>query len=136
MQTKRQPSFMPFFLISLLMFVTGWGGLAILFVYTLPTLGPRWLFFFFLTMAVTSAAIPLVYFFNRRFPSAPPADGSVVIRQAMWFGLYASLLCWLQIGRVLKPTMAIFIAIAFGAIEFFLRLLERSLWKPREAENE
>jgi hypothetical protein len=53
----------------------------------------------------------------------------VVVRQAIWFAVYASTLIWLQMGRVLNPALAILLAIGLGLIEFLLRLSEKSQWK-------
>lgn len=110
--------------------VIGWGGLILLVFMTLPTLGPRWLFFFLATLAVSGTALPVVYFFNRRFPSNPPVDGGVVLREGMWVGVYASLLAWLQMGRVLTSGLALVLALGLVVIEFLLRMGERSQWSP------
>lgn len=110
--------------------VIGWGGLILLVFMTLPTLGPRWLFFFLSTLAVSGTALPVVYFFNRRFPSTPPVDGGVVLREGMWVGVYASLLAWLQMGRVLTSGLALVLALGLAVIEFLLRMGERSQWSP------
>lgn len=131
----RFPPFRIFFLASLLLALFGWGGLVVLFITTLPTLGPRWLFFFLLTSGVSGLAMPVAYFLNRRFMSKPPADGTVILRQAMWAGIYASLLSWLQQGRVLTIPLAIALLLGFATLEFLLRLRETSLWKPQEPGN-
>ncbi len=132
METPKTPPFLPVLLTSLLLTLVGAGGLLALFYYTLPSLGPRWLFFFLITVAFSGLMLPVTHFLNRRFPSTPPADAAVVIRQAIWFGVFASLLTWLQLGRVLNVPVIIFIALALAAIEFLLRLRERSRWKPPE----
>lgn len=113
-----------------MLIIFGWGGLFFLVMNTYPTVFPRWLFFFLLVLAVTGAALPVVAFLNRRFPGAPPATGSVVIRQATWFGLFAATAAWLQMGRVLSPVMAFLLLSGFILVEFLLRLNERSQWKP------
>jgi hypothetical protein len=115
---------------ALFLFITGWGGLIILLIYTLPTVGPRWLFFFLLVLAVTGTMLPITAFLNRRFPSTPPPTPTVVVRQALWFGIFITTLTWLQIGRVLTPVLVILLAIGLVLIEFLLRLSERSQWKP------
>jgi len=43
---------------GLVMALAGGLGLALLLTTTLPTVGPRWLFFFLMTMTVTGAALP------------------------------------------------------------------------------
>ena len=112
--------------------VIGWGGLILLIFMTLPTLGPRWLFFFLFTLALSGTALPVVYFFNRRFPSDPPVEGGVVLREAMWVGVYASLLAWLQMGRVLTSGLAFVLAMGLVVIEFLLRMGEHSQWSPEQ----
>jgi len=108
----------------------GWLGLLLLLNTTLPTIGPRWLFFFLLTQAATGTALPFVWFLRRRFggQAAPPV---VLLREALWVGLYASVCAWLQINRSLSLTVALFLALALVVIEGFLRRVERSTWSPR-----
>ena len=114
----------------------GWMGLTLLVHFTLPTLGPRWLFFFLLMLALSGSALPVVAFLNRRFPGPVPATGAVVVRQAVWVGIYGNVIAWLQLGRVLNPALAFFLAAGFVLIELLLRLREKSLWKPRDATDE
>jgi hypothetical protein len=111
-------------------FIVGWGGLIVLIITTLPTVGPRWLFFFLSVMAITGTMLPIVAFLNRRFPSRPPPTAMVVVRQSLWFAIYGATLIWLQMGRVLNPALAILLAIGLALIEFLLRLSEKSQWKP------
>lgn len=127
----RFPAFRTFLWASILLTLFGWGGLAILISTTLPVLGPRWLFFFLLMSGLTGLALPVTYFFNRRFISIPPADGGIILRQAMWFGVYGCIISWLQLGRVLTGVLAIMLALGFAIVEFLLRVRELSLWKPK-----
>ncbi|HZU86650.1 MAG TPA: hypothetical protein VFF78_04140, partial [Anaerolineaceae bacterium] len=133
-QIVEQPSSTPPFgrilMISLIVAAIGLMGLIVVITLTLPYLGPRWLFFFFLTLLLTGVFLPVVAFLNRRFPSAPPANGGVLVRQALWFGVYADLLAWLQMGRVLTLSIAFYIGAGLLLIEIFLRMYERSKWKP------
>jgi len=130
MQTRRSPTVLSFLPTVILLSIIGWGGLVYLVVYTMPTLGPRWLFFFFGVLALTGTALPIVAFLNRRFPSHPPATRMTVLREALWFGIYVPTLSWLQLGRALTPALAILLAIGFGLIEWLLRLREKSRWEP------
>jgi hypothetical protein len=114
---------------ALFLALVGWGGLAALVLYTLPTVGPRWLFFFLSVLAVTGTLLPFTAFLNRRFPSTPPPSPGVIVRQAVWAGIYLPTLGWLQIGRVLNPAMAALLAIGLILIEVLLRLRERAQWK-------
>ena len=130
------PPLRKFIITGFFLAVIGWGGLAWLIYYTLPTLGPRWLMFFLFMLGMSGTVLPLVAFLNRRFPSIPPVDGNVVLRQAMWVGIYGSILVWLQLGRVLTLVLASFLAFGFILIEFLIRLRERSRFKPTDSLNE
>lgn len=132
MISQKLPSFWTFFGISIALCIIGWGGLVFIIFDTLPTLGPRWLFFFLLTLALSGTLLPVMYFFNRRFPSDPPVGGNVVMREAMWAGVYGSLLVWLQMGRVLTYGLAMALLAGLILVEFLLRLSERSAWSPRK----
>jgi hypothetical protein len=131
-QPAKPRSFLDFLPTMLILAVLGWGGLVALVIFTLPTLGPRWLFFFLGVLALSGTALPFIYFLNLRFPSKPPAEPGVVLRQAMWVGVYGSTLAWLQLGRVLTPVWALFLAGVLVVVESLLRLRERSRWNPKE----
>ena len=118
--------------LALLLTIVGWVGLLIIVRGTLPNLGPRWLFFFFGVLALTGPVIPITYYLNLRFPSNPPVEGMVIVRQALWVGVFGSTVAWLQLGRVLSPGLALILAGVFVLIEFLLRLFERSRWKPKQ----
>lgn len=124
--------FLPFLLVGFLLALAGWGGLAYLFLYTLPTLVYRWLFFFFLSLALSGTILPLVHFLHRRFPSTPPSEAGVIVREAVLFGLYGGILAWLQLGRVLNPSLGVFVAAGIIIVELIIRLRERSRFKPSE----
>ena len=129
-QPSSTTTFKDYLTAVLILFLTGWIGLVIIIFVTLPTLGPRWLFFFLGVIALTGTALPITYFLNKRFPSTPPAEKYIIIRQAIWFGVYGSSLAWLQMGQVLNTSLALILAGAFIVIELLLRLWERSHWKP------
>jgi len=115
---------------SVLLILVGGVGLFLLFNLTVPTLGPRWLLFFLLTFLASGVALPFAYFINLRFPSNPPAPSSVLVREALFFGLYIDLVIWLQFGKVLNFAIAVFLLIGFGMIEFLLRWRERNRFSP------
>ena len=121
---------------SLVIAFIGWVGLFFLLQYTQPYLGPRWLFFFLMTMAISGTALPIVYFLNIRFPSDTPANTSVIIRQALWFAIFFDLLAWLQLGRVLNSILIAVIALGIIAIENLIRMVERSHWHPSNENDE
>lgn len=130
LEEPKSPSISDVLPAALILSIAGWGGLAFLIFFTLPTLGPRWLFFFLGVLAATGFALPLMAFLNRRFPSQPPVTMGVVVREALWVGIYIPTLAWLQIGRVLIPSLAVLLAVGFVIIETLLRLREKSQWKP------
>jgi hypothetical protein len=123
---KQLPPFRSIITTSLILAGTGLAGLVILFLFTVPTLGPRWLLFFLITLLFSGLALPVVFYLNRRFPSDPVASSSVLIREALWVGAYFDLVLWLQFGKVLNFALGIFIAIGIVGIELFIRLGERS----------
>lgn len=133
---SNKSSFEPYLSTGLFLALLGWGGLVALLLLALPTLGPRWLFFFLLLLAVTGTSLPLAYFFNRRFSSSPFLKSSVILRQAIWAGVYADILAWLQLGRVLTSTLVLFLAVGLVVVEFLILLRERSQWKPEESKHE
>jgi len=130
MESRTTPPVSSFLPTTIILLVLGWGGLFLLFQRTMPTVGPRWLFFFLWVLALTGTALPGVAFLNRRFPTVPPATPGIIIREAIWVGLYGATLAWLQLGRVLNLALAVLLASGFIAIEILVRLRERSQWEP------
>ena len=127
---NAQLKFKPFGLSALILMIAGWGGLYYIITQTLPYVLPRWGFFTLALMAVTGTVLPIVYFFHKRFPDHPPSDANVIIRQALWFGIYGATLAWLQLGRLVTVYVILGLAGGLIAIEYFIRLRERSHWKP------
>ena len=109
---------------------SGWLGLVLLLTSSLPTVGPRWLFFFLLTLAATGTSLPFLWLLDRRFSSGRPATASILLRQALLVALFANFCIWLQINRSLSLPLAILIAFGLYAIERLLRLVDRSQWRP------
>ena len=136
METRQLPPFKSILITSLILFGIGAVGLALLFSLTVPTLGPRWLLFFLATLTFSGIALPFTHFLNRRFPSDPPAEASVLIREALWVGIYVDLIIWLQFGKVLNFALGALLLIGFGVIEFLLRLRERNRFSPGSEEEE
>jgi hypothetical protein len=130
------PPFRSFLWSSILLSLFGWGGLAVLVATTLPTLGPRWLFFFLLLSGLSGTTLPVAYYLNLRFPSTPPADGGSILREAMLVGIYGCLVIWLQQGRVLTAPLGVVLALGFFLIEFFIRIRLVSLWRPKGPADE
>jgi hypothetical protein len=112
------------------MAVVGWGGLYLIVTYTLPFVWLRWGFFLLCILALTGTALPFTYFINRRFPSDPPAEPNVIVRQALWVGVYGATLAWLQLGRLVSLYVWMGLAGGLIVVEYLIRLREKSRWKP------
>ncbi|MGQ9909916.1 MAG: hypothetical protein ACUVS2_13885 [Candidatus Flexifilum sp.] len=111
---------------AFIMLIGGWGGLYWLVNAQLPRVGPLWAFFALLYIAVVGTALPFVRALNtsltpltRRYP-----PGGVLVRQAVWIGLFVVACAWLQIPRALNAPIAFFLALALIVIEGFLRSRE------------
>ncbi len=127
---EQQLNFKPFGVSSLVLLTVGWGGLYFLVTQTLPYVWSRWGFFVLALIALTGTVLPIVYFFHRRFPDEKVAEANVVVRQALWFGVYGATLAWLQLGRLVTVYVILGLAGGLIAIEYFIRLREKSHWKP------
>lgn len=130
MQTSPPPTVRSVLPAAIIFTVIGWVGIGALIVFTLPTIGPRWLFFFLLVLALTGPALPLAAFLNLRFAVTPPVAAGVIVREALWVGIYFATLAWLQIGRVLSASLALMLVVGLILMEWLLRLREKSQWKP------
>lgn len=133
---RRQPPYIQILFAGISLGMIGWGGLYLVLNLTLPTLGPRWLFFFFLMIGVSGSMLPIFALIHRRFPGSQPVDGSVVVREAVMVGLYVCLLAWLQMGRLFDLNRAMFLALGFIVVEILLLWYERSRWRPKESNHE
>ena len=125
-------SFIPAALICALL---GWSGLVALLIYTEPNGGTRWAFFFCAVLGLTGLVLPFVAYLNRRFPSTPPVTHGIVMRQAVWIGIYLPTLAWLRIGRVLNFPIALLLAAGLILVEWLLRLREQSQWQPERGSE-
>jgi hypothetical protein len=118
------PSFRPYMIPSIILASVGWIGLIILVNFSLPSLWPRWLLFALLIMALTGTSLPATWFFNVRFPSNPPAEPFVLVRQSIWVGIYGATLVWLEMGRILTFGMGLAIGGGLIVIEYLIRMRE------------
>lgn len=128
----EKPTFRPYLFPTLVLIIGGWGGLALLLNYTLPEIWPRWGFFALIVLACTGTAIPISFWLNSVFSANPLAEPRVVMRQSIWVGVYFALLAWLQIGRVLNFTLALWLALGLIAIEYIFRMRETSTKPAKE----
>ena len=107
----------------------GWAGLGYLVLNAIPGTAQRWLFFVAGLVAVTGTAAPFVAYLNRRFAGEAVAP-SVLLRQSLWVGFFCATCTWLQLGRTLNLSTTLLLAAGLSAIEWFLRMRERSRWDP------
>ena len=124
-------SFRPFIFPMLFLAIIGWGGLVALMLFSLPTIWPRWAFFALTVMAFTGTALPVSFVVNQRLLSNP---ASAVTRQAIWVGVYAAILAWLQIGRILNFSVALWFVLGFLGLEYLIQLRQRPVRRKRAEE--
>jgi hypothetical protein len=129
------PPFGKIFITSLLLNIMGMGGLVLIFISLEPTLWPRWLFYFFLTMAGTGFALPLAYVIQRRM-AKQYISARILIREALFFGIYLDLLAWLQIGRITSNLVIFLLGGGMILLEVFLRMAEKATFKADEYSDE
>lgn len=125
-----QPSPRAYLIPAFLMAILGWGGLYLVVNYTLPFVWLRWSFFLLWILALTGTALPFTYLINRRFPNDPPAEPNVIVRQALWVGVYGATLAWLQLGRLVSLYVWMGLAGGLIVVEYLIRLREKARWKP------
>ena len=119
-------TFRIFLLPAILLFIVGWGGLALLLNFTLPFLWPRWGLYALIVLACTGTSLPVSYLFNSIFSNLTIARAGVIVRESIAVGVFFALLTWLDIGRVLNFQIAVFLGLGFMVIEYLWRLFESS----------
>jgi hypothetical protein len=75
-----------------------------------------------LLVAVTGLVMPLAYIVNRRFGRTGSQRFAVVLRQAMWVGLWASFCIWLQMQRSLGLGVVLLSALVLVTVEVLLQV--------------
>jgi hypothetical protein len=138
------PNYFSLTLTTWVLALAGWGGLVWLLTapldatgdlyHPIPGLGPRWLFFVCWLAALTGTSLPFVRYLHHRFARLLPPP-SVMLRQAIWVGLFGATCAWLQIGHIFSLALAALVAAGLGGVEWFLRMRERARWNP-EAPDE
>jgi hypothetical protein len=123
---------------GLFLMIVGWGGLALLiFVLNVhPYVWARWSFFALWFIALSGTALPIVYFLNLRFPSDPRAEPNVIVRQALWVGVYGATIAWLQLGQLVTLWVLAGLGAGLVAIEYVIRSRERARWRPPQNTDE
>ena len=129
------PPFGKIFTTSLILSVMGLSGLVFILITLEPTLWPRWLFYFFLTMAGTGIALPVAFILQRRL-AKQYVPARVLIREGLLFGIYLDLLAWLQIGRIATNLVVFLLAGGMILLEYFLRMAEKATFRADEYSDE
>ncbi len=130
MAASPQPPFRTFVPSLILLIIIGWGSSAIAIFLLTPTIWARWLLFFGGTLGLTAVGLPIAWFFNLRFPSQPPVQASIILRQAIWLGVYWAILTWLQQERLVSIWTGFGLAAGLFAIEYLIRMRENARWQP------
>ena len=81
-------------------------------------------------LVFTGVAMPIAGFLNKRFAlsqGSPVPEFLVVLRQAMWVGLWATFCVWLQMNRVFGMAIAILVAAVLLLFEFLLQVRSRTV---------
>lgn len=136
METSPNTSFRPYLASAITLFVLGWGLAAFAVFALTPTLWARWLLFFGGTLGLTSAGLLVTWFLNLRFPSTPPAGPGVIVRQALWVGVYGAVMVWLQQVRLVTIWSSLGLAVGLVAIEYLIRIREKARWQPKPIPEE
>lgn len=130
-----KPSFRPHIIPTLILFIIGWGGLYALALFTLPFVWARWGFFALWVIALTATSFPIIYFVTTRF-SSENMEPQVMVRRALWVGVFGATLAWLQLARLVNVYVILGLAFGLIAIESLLRLRERARWRAPEMEDD
>jgi hypothetical protein len=136
METRSNSSFLPYLASTICLLLFGFGAAAFSIFYLPPVVWARWLLFFGGTLGLTGLALPVTWFLNLRFPSEPPAGPYVVLRQAIWVGVYGIVLAWLQQVRLVTIWTGLGLAVGLVAIEYLIRMRERARWQPKSVPDE
>jgi hypothetical protein len=75
-----------------------------------------------LLVAITGLVMPVAYIVNRRFGRSGSQRFVVVLRQAMWVGLWASFCAWLQMQRSLGLGVVLLSAVVLATVEVLLQV--------------
>ncbi|MBN1265159.1 MAG: hypothetical protein JXA25_06685 [Anaerolineales bacterium] len=124
---ENEPSYnyQPVLLASILLAAAGWSGLYLLLTRTLPTVLPRWVFFFLLVLASSGTSLPFLWLLHRRFNPNPFSPG-LLQRQSLEFSLVVTILTWLQINRTFSLTLALVISVGVVLLDSLLQRLQRT----------
>ncbi len=79
-----------------------------------------------LLVAVTGLVMPVAFIINRRFGRTDSQRFMVVVRQAMWVGLWAAFCAWLQMQRSLGLGVMFLSAVVLMIVELLLQVRART----------
>jgi hypothetical protein len=128
---SRPPSpLRAYLVVSIILVLVGGGIVTYAILMLRPVVWARWMLFFGGSLGLTGLALPVTWFFNLRFRSEPAAGSSVIVRQAIWFGVYGAVLTWLQQERLVTIWSSLGLAGGLIAIEYLIRMREKSKWMP------
>jgi hypothetical protein len=136
MESLPNSTFRPYLASAISLIVLGFGSAVSAIFALTPTLWARWLLFFGGTLGLTGLALPVTWFFNLRFPSSPPVGPYVIVRQAIWVGVFGVVLAWLQQVRLVTLWTGLGLAFGLVAIEYLIRMRERARWQPTSVPDE
>ncbi len=136
MEPHSNSSFRPYLASTISLFILGWGAAVIAIIMLTPTVWARWLLFLGGTLGLTSLGLPIMWFLNLRFKSNPPAGAAVIVRQAIWVGVYGAVLIWLQQVRLVTIWSSLGLAAGLIAIEYLVRMREKARWQPKPIPEE
>jgi hypothetical protein len=77
-------------------------------------------------LAVTGLVLPLAYYLNKRFRKGDSYNFLVIVRQAMWLGIWVSACIWLQMNRTLGLGVGLLVAAVLVTIELLLQVRTRA----------
>ncbi len=77
-------------------------------------------------VAATGLAMPIVYYANVRFGRGEQPPMLVIVRQALWVGLWAAFCVWLQMNRSLGLVVALLAALVLGTVELLFQVRRRA----------
>lgn len=117
-------SFRPFLISTIFLIIVGWGGLALLLNFTMPTLWPRWTLFALIVLAGTGTTLPIFFLFNNTLFPGRPNLPEVIVREAIGVGFYFALLTWLSIGGALNFPISVWLGLGLLVLEYILRMSE------------
>ncbi len=136
MEPQPNTTFRSYLASTITLLVIGWGAVIFAVVALTPTVWARWLLFFGGTLGLTGIGLPVMWFLNLRFKSNPPVGASVIVRQAIWVGVYGALLIWLQQVRLVTLWSTLGLAAGLIAIEYLIRMREKARWQPKPLPEE